>query len=270
VTVLEQPAAPRRTPARIRLALATVAALLAVGLVGFGTYNLLDVASRNTTTERASYDGVSSLVVDDAGDVRLIGAPSGAPVEVIARVTEGLHTPDRSAERGADGTLRLSASCPGPPGGQCDVSYEIRVPSGTPASVHSDNGDVMAEDVVSDRPIVLDSSAGDVEAIDVSAPSIALSPSAGDVEASGLSAARIEAESSAGDVVMALRTPAERLVADSSAGDVELLVPDAVYRLDASSSAGDVETTTVSTDPGSERAITAHSSAGDVRVAARG
>ena len=180
----------------------------------------------------------------------------------------GSISPGSSAERDGDGTLRLSASC-GFFAGECGVGYEIRVPAGTVVHVEADAGDVVAEQLESSEPIELRSSAGDVSAVDVDAPSIKLSSSAGDVEARDLSADRIELESSAGDVVASLRTPAEQLLADSSAGDVELIVPDSVYRLDATSSAGDVETSGVSTDPGSSRAITAHSSAGDVRVAPR-
>jgi hypothetical protein len=269
VSTLTQPAPAHRTPPAVRRALLAVAALLALGLVATGTYNLLDFAARHTTTERASYAGVQKLVVEDAGDVRLSSAPAGAPVQVIARVTEGLRKPGRSAERSSDGTLRLSSSCPGFFGGRCDVSYEIRVPSGTPVRAEAAAGDVVAENLTTTEPLELKSSAGDVTAIDVTAPSVILSSSAGDVQARGLSAERIELDSSAGDVLAALRTPAARLLAGSSAGDVELLVPDAVYRVDASSSAGDVDTSAVRNDPGAERTIAAHSSAGDVSVIAR-
>jgi len=262
------PAPERRTPPAIRRALLVVAAVVALAAVASGTYTLLDLAARHSTMERASYDGVRSLVVEDASDVMLTGAPAGGPVEVVARVTEGLHSPGRSAERDGDGTLRLSASC-GFFAGECGVGYEIRVPAGTIVRVRADAGDIVAEKIDSSDPVELHSSAGDVTANDVSAPSIKLSSSASDVEARGLSAERIELESSAGDVVASLRKPAGQLLAESSAGDVELLVPDAVYRLDATSSAGDVDTGGVSTSPGSPRAITAHSSAGDVRVAAR-
>jgi hypothetical protein len=48
-----------------------------------------------------------------------------------------------------------------------------------------------------------------------------------------------------------------------------VLVPDAVYRLDATSSGGDVDSSEIRTDPGARREIVAHSSAGDVSVAAR-
>ncbi len=183
MSTLSPPAPGYRTPPAIRRALVAAAGLLALALVAIGTYNLLDLAARHTTTQRATYDGVRALVVDGASDVEL------------------------------------------------------------------------------------GSSAGDVTAIDVTAPSITLSSSAGDVEARRLSAGRIDAGSSAGDVLLSLRTPAERLSAESSAGDVDIVVPDAVYRLDATTSAGDVDSGGIRTDPDSPRTISAHSSAGDVTVA---
>ncbi len=264
MTTFTQPAASQRTPPAVRRALLAAAALLALALVVTSSFSMLDLAARHTSTQRATFDDVRALVVEDASDVRVIGAP----VTVLARITEGLRGPGRVAERDAGGVLRLSASCPGFFGGQCGVLYEIRVPSGTLVRVASDSGDVRAENLVAREPIELYSSAGDVTAIDVTAPSIELSSSAGDVQARGLSADRIRAESSAGDVAVALRTPAERLVADSSAGDIEVLVLDAVYDLAASSSGGDVDAR-VRSDPDSPRELTARSSAGDVRVAVR-
>lgn len=269
MTAFAQPAPARRTPLRIRRALLVLAALLALLLVAMGTINVLDLLARNTTTERASYDGVRALVIEDASDVRLTRAPAGAPVQVLAHVTEGLRTPERSAQREGDGTLRLSSSCASFFGGFCDVDYEIRVPSGTLVRARANGGDIVASDLVSGRPVDLESSAGDVTATDVSAPAVRLSSSAGDVSARGLSAERVEVDSSAGDVSVALATPAEQLLAESSAGDVDVLVPNAVYRLDATSSAGDVNSAEISTNPTSPRTITAHSSGGDVSVAAR-
>lgn len=267
---LTQAAPPQqhRTPVAIRRALLVVAALFAFVAVAGGAFNLLDLAARHTTTERTTYDGVRALVIEDASDVRLVGAPAGASLQVVARVTEGLWSPDRSVARPDGGELRLSSDCPAFSGDWCSVDYTIRVPSGTVVRAGASGGDVVAENLSTTRPLELDSSAGDVTAIDITAPSIVLSSSAGDVTARGLGTRELRAESSAGDVAVALSTVADRLVAESSAGDVEVLVPDAVYDLDATSSAGDVNTR-IRTDPKSRRALTAHSSAGDVSVAAR-
>jgi Putative adhesin len=268
MSTLTQPAPQRRAPLPLRRALFVIAALFAVAMVAFTAVNLLDVASRHTKTERASYEGVRSLVIDDAGDVRLVGAPAGEPVQVVARVTEGLSSPGRSAERSAGGELRLSSSCSGLLDSWCSIDYEIRVPEGTVVRAQASAGDIVAERMTTNRPLELDSSAGDVTAIAVTAPAIALSSSAGDVEASDVSSRRVLAESSAGDVAVSLRTPPDRLLAESSAGDVDVLVPDVVYNLSASSSGGDVDAR-VASDEESERELTAQSSAGDVTVAAR-
>lgn len=269
MSTLTRPAAEPRTPLPVRRALLALASLLGLVVLVHGAFHLIDLASRQTTTERASYDGVRALEIDDASDVRLVGAAPGAPLEVIARITEGLRSPDRSAERTGGGELRLSSSCSWFFGSSCAVDYEIRVPSGTVVSAEASGGDVLAEDLTTTAPLALESSAGDVSAIDVTAPSIAMTSSAGDVRARGLSAERVEVDSSAGDVLASLRTPAERLLANSSAGDVDVFVPDAVYRVEATSSAGDVEASEIRTDPSASRSIVARSSAGDVRVAAR-
>jgi Putative adhesin len=267
MAALAEPAPQHRTPVPLRRALFALAGLFTLVAIGWAAVNLLDVASRHTTTERATYDGVRSLVIEDASDVRLVGVPASSSLQVIARVTEGLVSPDHSAERGGGGELRLSSSCSGFPSGWCGVDYTIRVPEGTVLSANASGGDIVAEHIRTEHPVELGSSAGDVTVTAVEAPAIALSSSAGDVEALDLSSPRVLAESSAGDVAVSLRTPPDRLLAQSSAGDVELLVPDVAYNVDADSSAGDEDDGRVTHDPDSDRELTARSSAGDVTVA---
>jgi hypothetical protein len=270
---LAQPPAappPYRTPPALRRMLAVLAGVVALAMVAFGTVELLDLAARQTTTERASYDDVRVLELEGSGDVRITGAPAGSPVRVVLRVTEGLRSPERRAERSSGGgTLRLSSSCPIFLTSQCAVRYDVSVPPDVQVRADSGAGDVVAEDLVSDQPISLDTSAGDVTATGLSAPSVRLHSSAGDVVARGLDSQRVQATSSAGDVRVSLPEPPLDLDADSSAGDVELVVPDAVYRLDADSSAGDVDTREVRVDRDARHAIRARSSAGDVRVDVR-
>jgi Putative adhesin len=266
MSTLTQPAPQYRTPLPVRRALFGLATLFTLVAIAWGAVNLIDLASRHTSTERATYDGVRSLVIEDASDVELVGAAAGAPLQVVARVTAGLSSPDRSADRGG-GVLRLSSSCSGFPTGSCSVDYTISVPSGMVVRADASGGDIVAENIRTTRPLELSSSAGDVEVLRVEAPAIALSSSAGDVDARDLGSPRVLAESSAGDVVVTLRTPPRRLLAESSAGDVDLLVPNVVYNIDADSSAGDVDAAQVSHDPDSDRELTARSSAGDVTVA---
>ena len=268
MSTLAQPAPPRRTPAPIRRALFALAALFTIAAVGFGALSLLDLAARDTTTERASFDGISALVVSGDGDVRISGAAPGEPAEVVTRVTKGLWSPSHSETRNHDGTLELSASCPAHFGDSCRVSYEIRVPASTPVRVHADSGDIGVADLTTSKALVLETSAGDVTVAGAGTPSLRITTSAGDVEARDVAAPRVEARSSAGDVDVALREVPDSVLAGTSAGDVEVLVPDAVYRVDASSSAGDVEDNAIRNDPAATRTIKARSDAGDVRVAA--
>ena len=263
------PPPPYRTPPALRRLLAALAALVALAMVAGATVGLLDLAARETTTVRSNFDGVRALEVDGDADVRITGAPAGSPVRVVMRVTEGLRSPERRAERDAQGTLRLSSSCPAFFTSQCAVRYEVSVPPDVRVRAGSSAGDVVAEDLVTDQAVALETSAGDVSATGVNAPSVRLHSSAGDVVGRGLGSERVDASSSAGDVRVSLLVPPLALVADSSAGDVEIVVPDEVYRLDADTTAGDVDTREVRVDPDSRRSIRARSSAGDVRVDVR-
>ena len=75
-----------------------IIALIAAFTVAQGTVSLLDLAARHTTTEVEQFDGVRSLVIDDASDVRLTTAPAGAPLELVTKLTEGLRTPSHDAQ----------------------------------------------------------------------------------------------------------------------------------------------------------------------------
>ena len=242
-------ALPRTQPAT-RVVLCLLAWLLAAAFVLGGAYALLDVGARRTFTVRLAYAGVPSLVVvDGSGDVRLTGAPAGGAVVVSEQVTQGLSTPQREARRGPGGVLRLSASCQSLLSSECNVSYDIAVPSGTAVAASSGDGDVSARGLVSTARVELSSGAGNVSAGRVSAPDVRLSSGAGDVEA---------------DLLGNLR----RLVASSGAGDVSLTVPNAVYRVSATSGAGDVSDQGLRQDPASQRVISATSGAGDVTIRA--
>jgi hypothetical protein len=240
-------ASPRTAPAA-RVVLWLLSWFLAAALVLGGAYSLLDVGARHTFTVRLAYVGVRSLVVvDDTGNVALTGAPAGGAVVVSERVTQGLSTPRREAVRGSGGVLRLSASCRALLSPECNVSYEIAVPSDIAVAASSGEGDVSARDLVSTARVDLSSGAGDVSAGGVSAPDVRLSSGAGDVQA---------------DLLGNLR----RLEASSGAGDVSLTVPNAVYHVTATSGAGGVSDQGLRQDPASPRVIIATSGAGDVTI----
>jgi DUF4097 and DUF4098 domain-containing protein YvlB len=262
--------APYRTPPALRRALTVVAAIVALLLVAWGAVSILQLATRHTTTEVDRYRDITALVIEDASDIRLTSAPAGAPLEVRARVTESLVTPERQARRGDNGTLRLSSSCsPGFFAEWCGVDYEIAVPAGTAIQARTSAGDIDAQDISTTLPVELHSSAGDITVIGALAPSLRLSTDAGDVRASGVRADEVIADSSAGDIDASLLGPAERLDVRTSAGDVDLVVPDTVYRVETTTSAGDIDTQTIRTSPTASRSIRAVTSAGDIRIESR-
>ena len=263
------PPPPYRTPPALRRLLAALAALVALAMVAGATVGLLDLAARQTTTVRASFDGVRALeVAGDGGraDHRRARRLPGARGHARHR---GPAQPGAARRARRQGTLRLSSSCPAFFTSQCAVRYEVSVPPDVRVRADSSAGDVVAEDLVTDQAVALETSAGDVSATGVNAPSVRLHSSAGDVVGRGLGSERVDASSSAGDVRVSLLVPPLALDADSSAGDVELVVPDEVYRLDADTTAGDVDTREVRVDRDSRRSIRARSSAGDVRIDVR-
>ncbi len=262
--------APYRTPRPVRRALLVVGAVVALLLVAEGTMHLLQVATRHTTTEVATYRGITALEIDDDSDIRLTSAPAGTPLEVRARVTESLIKPDWRAQRRDGSTLHLSSSCsPAIFADICGVDYDIRVPSGTAIRADTSAGDVVAENLRSTMPVRLDTSAGDITVIGATAPELRLSASAGDIRAGGVRADRVQVETSAGDVRVSLLGLADELSATSSAGDVELVVPDALYRVETDTSAGSIDDQEVRTSPDATRTIRAVTSAGDIRIEAR-
>jgi hypothetical protein len=263
------PAVRYRTPRPLRRALVALAALVALFMVAQGTISLLDLAARHTSTETTSYRDVSRLVIDDSSDVRLTSAPAGSPLEVNARVTEGLSSPTRDAEQGADGELRLSSSCPIFFSGSCGVDYDVRVPAGTAIRVETSAGDVTAEDLSSDQPVTLSTSAGDVDVLGVTAPSLRIDTSAGDIDARGIRSRDVRADTSAGDVRLSLEAPLERVETSTSAGDVNLVVPDVAYDVHTETSAGDTDTSGLQTSRSAAASISAVTSAGDIRIEPR-
>lgn len=266
-----QPAPPRpyRTPRAVRRALFVLAGIAGVVMVACAASSLIDLAARHTTTERSTHTDIRALRIEGSSDVRITGAPAGAPVSVVAEITEGLRSPRRRVERQPDGTLRLSSSCQVLFGGSCDVDYDIAVPAGTRVRIDAGAGDVDLEQLASGTPVQIRTSAGDISAVGLDVPELELRASAGDVEAHDVSARVVRVRTSAGDVALSLDDPLVRLEVDASAGDVDIEVPDRAYRLDVDSTAGDVDTSTVRNDPDARRTIEAHASAGDITIGAR-
>jgi Toastrack DUF4097 len=237
----------------VRLPLTVLGALFLAFLIACGAFELIDRASSRAFDVSASYAGVHSLEVDGGtGDVSLNAAPAGSELVVVEHVTEGLATPDRTAVRGADGALRLSATCSPGISNYCWVSYTIAVPPGVAVDAGSGEGDVVARGLSTTAPLKLSSGDGDVSALGVSAGNVTL-------------------QSGNGDVTATLDRAPTQLQAGSGNGDVTLTVPNTTYAVHASSGGnGTLSDGTLRIDPSSPRTITASSGNGDVTVTAAG
>lgn len=203
-------------------------------------------SSAEATSERGTnrHDGAVGRVevVSDAGDVTLRPGPAGtATVDHETRWTG--PRPELTQELVGD-VLRINAHCP-EPGERCETRLTLTVPAAAASSVDLGAGDVLVEDVTGAHE---------------------LRTAGGDVTGSGLAGPRVSAASSAGDVALSFAAPPAAVVAESTAGDVDVVVPiGPVYRVDAGTTVGSVEVG-VADDPGADATISAHSTAGDVRV----
>jgi hypothetical protein len=240
-----------------------LSALVCLFLVALGAWSMVNALARTTTEERATYPGLRSVEVEDAGHVRVTGVPAGSAVRVVAQITHSLTSPEQRVDH-AGGRLVIDSSCPVVLAQECEIDYEIAVPPDVRVVVDARGADVEAADLRTDEPLLLHSSAGDVSAERVVAPELDAGSSAGDVRLLEIGSPRIEARSSAGDVRVDALSPLTRLAARSSAGDVDVVVPEGVYALTATAGAGDVRAGAIRTDPDSRRSLELRSSAGDV------
>ena len=246
-----------------RTLLVVIGVLLAVAAIGLGALNIIGSLARETARHTGRYDGVRTVDVDvDSGSVAVTGV-DGSTTTVRRTVSWSLRKP-KIQERQEGDRLVVRVDCSFPFGRGCGGHFEITVPRATDLRLHSSAGRVEVRGT--DGSVDASSSAGRVSATDIGGQAT-LQSSAGTVEGSRLRSAVVDAQSSAGSVRLAFATAPERVQASSSAGTVDVVVPrDATaYRVEASTSAGSSDVT-VRTDPGSDRQIDAHSSAGSVRV----
>lgn len=242
------------------------------GLVTFGvlvmgvTQVVLGVAHEEYTVER-TFDGAGIAAIDvrsSSGSVRVVGSDNSSDtITVTAHVSDGLRKTGHE-EYVQDDRLRLEATCPFL-SNFCDVSYEIEAPPGVDVNVRTE-GSVTASYVRGD--VDLDSDHGRIEVVGIDGD-VRLHSSHGSVSAAGLTAPSVDASSSHGSVSVELEEAPLAVNASSAHGDVEVAVPEEdgiAYQVDESGTDHGVLATPISTDPSSDRSITATSGHGDVTI----
>jgi DUF4097 and DUF4098 domain-containing protein YvlB len=242
--------------------------LLGGGLAAFFTLcAAVSVASWSVGTVEGSttrvIDGrVDDLVVESSnGDVTILRSDDGK-IHVDGKSKGTLHAPPPDIQ--VDGsTVHVAADCPVWGFGECHSEVVLRVPGGTPVTVDSGSGDIVARDI---GPANLHTSSGDI-LIDGSAGDVTLDTGSGDVMARRLAGDRAQARTASGDVDLRFVGPPRSADADTGSGDVRILVPPGVERYDIDMDTGSGETKYgIADNDGSPRKLRLESGSGDLAV----
>lgn len=266
---------------RIWLTAGAAVGLFALAGGALAGLDVLAAERRTETLDLPDLAGVRRVRVEgDGGSVTVTGTDERTitgTVELRSGVRRAGH-----AERIEGDTLVLRSSCPALFSVVCHVRFDLRIPKGMEleadvsgggvsargltgrVSIDSSGGGITLTDVTGDAD--LDSSGGGITVSGGSGRVLAES-SGGSVRLRDSEAATVDLRSSGGGITASFRRAPQDVRADSSGGDVTVELPDGPepYRVDAESSGGSSEVR-VRTAPDGERAVTAHSSGGDVTV----
>lgn len=239
-------------PARI-LAAVAAAALTLTAMTGCG------LLPRSTFNDDATIDDrVDSVFLSsDSGAVSITGV-EGLTAVTVSRVIKHLGSPPGSTVSVEDGELVLDGC-----GNNCDVSYTVEVPAGTPVSGSTANGLIELRNL-GDIDVSTDN--GRIELVDIEGE-IEASTSNGRIHGTGLSGGDIEVETSNGSIELTLSTP-QSVQGTTSNGAIELTVPPGSYRVDASTSNGRTDIG-IDSDANADTEIELRSSNGAITVRAR-
>ena len=227
---------------RWNLAVAASAVIVATVALAIGIGWLASLSSRTTT---ASF-GIPLREIDlqlSSGSAVIVGTGSST---IRVRRTDDYAFGHSARERRslADGTLRLSSSCPRIVVGSCSASYEIAVPETVRVSVRTTSGDVRMSGFRGSAAVVTRS---------------------GNVNVEAYCGFDLSATSRSGDLRVAAACAPQHLSLKTGGGDVTAQVPPGRYRL--STSAGEAESVTgLIRDQNAPFTIDAHSASGTVTV----
>jgi hypothetical protein len=243
-----------------------VGGVLAIGTVGWGAFNVVEVLAHGERTEVTTYDAADVRVIDvrnSAGSVTIEGSSERDEVTVTARISDGLRETGESQQL-VDGRLELRGSCPLIGGTWCDVDFTVEVPSDVEVRVDADHGRVRVTQI--DGPLDLDTDNGSIEVADVGGR-VTVRTDNGSIDASGLRVDTVTAAADNGSILLEFVEPPQTVEARSDNGNVEVVLPDTedFYNLDMSTDNGE-ETREIRTDPTSPRRITIETDNGDAIV----
>lgn len=266
-TQLPPPSMPSAVPPSkaVRRAWLIPGAILAIAVLGWGTYNVLSLLARSeyTTTETFAAAGVGSLDLSNDNGSIIVEATGGDEITVVADVSNGWRSTEVSA-RIVDDQLVISASCPALGSPWCSVDFTIEIPADRPMSINGSNGSVRIRGVAG--PIEVDTDNGTIELEDISGDIRAASDNGG-ITGRRLSAPSVDADTDNGRISLSFVEPPTSVSARTSNGSVEVVVPDTdvLYRVDLRTDNGSTDNS-VRTDPASSNVIDLSSNNGSITV----
>lgn len=239
------PAPPRRTGRRVVSVLAIVVGLL---LIAGGVDRL--AWSTETSTQTIDATDLDAITVDVRAGRIDVTATDRDDVAVTAHASSGLlGRADVNVRRGADGLL-VHGDCDGVPGRRCRIAFEVEVPRDLDGTlrVRTRAGEVDLRGL--QTAIDLSTTAGAVRLDDFDGPVARVQTTAGTIEVDAGAATR-------------------HLDLATTAGSIEVVVDDAEpLRVSATTTVGNQDLR-VNQSADAERTLTAHTTAGEVRVTGR-
>ncbi len=260
------PVRPMVIPRPVRIAWIGVGSVFAVLTLLWAAYLIADRLALTSDDLAFTYEAAEVTMVDiavDSGTVTVV-ATDGPEAEVEMTVRRGLLSGSQHQDL-VDGRLAIESTCPTiAQFNSCSTDVVVRAPAGVQVVAASHYGDVAVSDFTGD--VSASSSSGSMRGVRLSG-NVMFATNYGDVRLEGLAATVVSASTSSGNVVIEFAVEPHNVRATSSYGDLDIVVPESgvAYRLDLSSSYGDVAGD-VRTDPTSDRAISASTSAGNVSV----
>jgi hypothetical protein len=239
--------------------------ILAIAVLGWGTYNVLSLLARSesTTTETFAAADVASLDLSNENGSITIDATGGDQITVVADVSNGWRSTDVSS-RIVDDVLVVRGRCPVLGSPWCSVDYTVVIPADRTMSIDGSNGSVLIRGASGSVQVDTDNGSIDLEEV---SGDVRASSDNGSITGRRLAAPAVTADTDNGRIELSFVDPPTSVSASTSNGRIDVVVPDSevLYRVELRTANGSTDNT-VRTDPASRNIIDLSTDNGSITV----